>query len=203
MRLLFLSADAKHPDGLGNDTGQLGKHLMIKMFPHVDGYFPDIVFNRHTGPASQAVVLDDFVHDGFDAWGEGGFVGGSTLGAENQFLPIQIARETLPPDVPRWGSRYKEHLREWQHFGVVRYPTGSALLRDQLRRHRPAPPRQERTRSAGRSASPTTARERAAAGRLLRAKGDEILRTMGATKTWRGSGLHRRRQQPRPGRHAA
>ena len=121
MRLLFLSADNKHPDGLGNNSGQLGKHLMIKQFPHVDGYFPDIVFNRHVGPASQAVVLDDYVQEGFDSWGEGGFLGGSTLGAENQFLPIQIARETLPPDIPSWGSAYKEHLLKWQHLGVVRY----------------------------------------------------------------------------------
>ena len=48
------------------------------------------------------------------------FLGGSTLGAESQFLPIQISRETLPPDVPRWGQAYKDHLRQWQHWGVVR-----------------------------------------------------------------------------------
>jgi gluconate 2-dehydrogenase alpha chain len=121
VRLLFLSADEKHPGGLGNNSGQLGKHLMIKQFPHVDGYFPDTIFNRHVGPASQAIVLDDFVNEGFDSWNEGGFIGGSTLGAENQFLPIQIARETLPPEVPCWGSEYKAHLQKWQHLGVVRY----------------------------------------------------------------------------------
>ena len=102
VRLLFLSGDDRHPDGLGNATGQLGKHFMSKMFPHVDGYFPETVFNRHTGPAAQAVVLDDFLDDSFDC-GAHGFLGGATLGAENQFLPIQISRETLPPDVPSWG----------------------------------------------------------------------------------------------------
>jgi gluconate 2-dehydrogenase alpha chain len=121
IRLLFLSADDKHPAGLGNSSGQLGKHLMIKQFPHVDGYFPDVVFNRQVGPASQAIVLDDYVAEDFDAWGRGRFIGGATLGAENQFLPIQISRETLPPEVPCWGSAYKAHLREWQHLGVVRY----------------------------------------------------------------------------------
>jgi gluconate 2-dehydrogenase alpha chain len=54
VRLLFLSADAKHPDGLGNNAGQLGKHFMTKMFAHVDGSFPDTVFNRHSGPAARS-----------------------------------------------------------------------------------------------------------------------------------------------------
>ena len=86
------------------DLGQLGKHFMSKMFPHVDGYVPDTVFNRHAGPAAQAVVIDDFLDASFDC-GAHGFLGGATLGAENQFLPIQISRETLPPDVERWGKR--------------------------------------------------------------------------------------------------
>jgi gluconate 2-dehydrogenase alpha chain len=41
VRLLFLSADGRHSGGLGNATGQLGKHLMVKNFAHVDGRFPD------------------------------------------------------------------------------------------------------------------------------------------------------------------
>jgi len=118
-RLLFLSGDERRPDGLGNQTGQLGKHLMVKMFSHVDGVFPDMVFNRHTGPAAQAIVLDDYVSESFDSFSHG-FIGGATLGAENQFLPIQISRETLPPGVPRWGARYKAQVRDWQHWGVVR-----------------------------------------------------------------------------------
>ncbi|MEA2585972.1 MAG: gluconate 2-dehydrogenase alpha chain, partial [Thermomicrobiales bacterium] len=123
VRLLFLSGDDRHPDGLGNSTGQLGKHVMIKQFAHVDGHFPHVIFNRHTGPASQAMILDDYVAESFDPVAEGGFIGGATLGAENQFLPIQISRETLPPGVPSWGSAYKAHLREWQHWGVVRIQT--------------------------------------------------------------------------------
>ncbi|HEU5430846.1 MAG TPA: GMC family oxidoreductase N-terminal domain-containing protein, partial [Thermomicrobiales bacterium] len=119
VRLMFLSGDDKHPAGLGNDTGQLGRHFMAKMFAHVDGIFPDIVFNRHTGPAAQGMVLDDFLTDEFDSYAHG-FLGGATLGGENQFLPIQISRKALPPDVPRWGAAYRDHIRQWQHFGVVR-----------------------------------------------------------------------------------
>ncbi|MBX3070373.1 MAG: gluconate 2-dehydrogenase subunit 3 family protein [Thermomicrobiales bacterium] len=120
IRLMLLSGDGKHPDGLGNNTGQLGRHYMTKQFAHVDGYFPDRIFNRHTGPASQAVVLDDYVAESFDSLAAGAFIGGGTLGAENQFLPLQIARESLPPDVPSWGLEYRRHLLEWQRLGVVR-----------------------------------------------------------------------------------
>jgi gluconate 2-dehydrogenase alpha chain len=123
VRLLFLSGDDRHPDGLGNSTGHLGKHLMIKQFAHVDGYFPNIIFNRHTGPASQAMLIDDYLAASFDPYGEGGFIGGATFGAENQFSPIQISRETLPPGVPGWGSAYKRQIKEWQHLGVVRIQT--------------------------------------------------------------------------------
>ena len=87
LRLLFLSGDSKHPDGLGNNRGQLGKHFMTKMFAHVDGFFPETIFNRHTGPAAQGLVLDDFFAPGFDSF-KLGFIGGATLGAEQQFLPI-------------------------------------------------------------------------------------------------------------------
>jgi len=90
------------------------------MFAHVGGYFPDVVFNRHTGPAAQGVVLDDFLEDGFDTWAAGEFLGGITLGAENQFLPLQIARESRPDHIPSWGADYREWIRGWQHFGVVR-----------------------------------------------------------------------------------
>jgi gluconate 2-dehydrogenase alpha chain len=119
LRLLFLSGDSSHPDGLGNNRQQLGRYFMTKMFAHVDGFFPEINFNRHTGPAAQGVVLDDFLGPDFDSI-QHGFVGGATLGAEQQFLPIQISREALPPNIRRWGKPYKDHIRKWQHFGVVR-----------------------------------------------------------------------------------
>ena len=133
VRLLFLSGDAKHPKGLGNNRDQLGKHYMTKMFAHVDGYFPNTIFNRHTGPAAQGMVIDDFFLKDFDSLRHG-FVGGATLGAEQQFLPIQISREALPPDLQRWGKPYKDHLLAWQNLGVVRIQPDTLVLRKQLHR---------------------------------------------------------------------
>jgi gluconate 2-dehydrogenase alpha chain len=185
VRLMFLSGDDRHADGLGNNGGHLGKHFMTKMFPHVDGYFPDVVFNRHTGPASQAVVLDDFLDESFDC-GAHGFLGGATLGAENQFLPIQICRETLPPDVPRWGKGYKDHLRQWQHWAVVRMQPEALPYEDNFLGLDP----QHRDRSGVglpvlRVTYDLHDNERRLA-EFMAGKCEEILGAMGAAATWRG-----------------
>jgi gluconate 2-dehydrogenase alpha chain len=185
VRLLLLSADTKHADGLGNNADQLGRHYMTKMFAHVDGFFPEMIFNRHTGPAAQGIVLDDFVSDEFDSMVQG-FIGGATLGAENQFLPIQISREALPNDLQRWGKPYKDHLRQWQHFGVVRIQPDALPYAV----HRIDVDPQHRDRSGlGMPVVRITYDLRENERRLsnwMEAKSEQILRAMGATKTWRG-----------------
>src|SRR5919112_2102544 len=119
VRLLLLSGDQRHPRGLGNNVGQVGKHFMTKMWADVYGYFPDVVFNKHTGPAAQMWGLDDFIAEDFDSAAHG-FIGGAGPHNNNHQLPIQISREGLPPDVPSWGRRYKDHLRRWQHICAIR-----------------------------------------------------------------------------------
>jgi gluconate 2-dehydrogenase alpha chain len=186
VRLLLLSGDERHPNGLGNNTGQVGKHFMTKMFAHVDGYFPDLVFNRHAAPASQTEVLDDFLADDFDSYGEGGFVGGATLGIENGLMPIQISRQSLPPDVPRWGRGYKDHLREWQHWCTIRLqPDTLSYQRNFL----DLDPRYRDKSGLGLPLIRITYDLRENEQRLaehLEGKAEEILREMGTTKTWRG-----------------
>src|SRR5437870_989319 len=183
IRLMLLSGDERHPRGLGNNSGHVGKYFTTKMFAHVDGLFPDTIFNRHTGPAAQGVVLDDFLSADFDSVAHG-FVGGATLGAENQFLPIQISRETLPADVPTWGKGYRDHLRSWQHFGVVRiqpdalpYVTSTVDL-DPHHRDAHGLPRVRVTYDLHDN--------ELRLAKWMEARAEEILRAMGATKTWRG-----------------
>jgi gluconate 2-dehydrogenase alpha chain len=119
VRLLLLSGDNQHPQGLGNNTGQVGKHLMTKMWADVSGFVPDKIFNAHTGPAAQMWSLDDYIAADFDSLAYG-FIGGATPNIENQRLPIQISRESVPPGMRRWGQPYKDHLRGWQHICAVR-----------------------------------------------------------------------------------
>ncbi|MEM7034531.1 MAG: GMC family oxidoreductase [Chloroflexota bacterium] len=185
IRLMLLSGDNKHPDGLGNNRGQVGKHFMTKMFAHVDGYFPNTVFNRHTGPAAQGIILDDYLADDFNSH-QHGFIGGATLGAENQFLPLQISREALPDDVPKWGQGYKEHLRQWQHFGVVRIQPDTLSYRSN---YLDLDPRYRDRSGLGLPVIRITYDMRDNEQRIaewMETKSEAILREMGATKTWRG-----------------
>src|SRR5829696_4842736 len=183
VRLMLLSGDERHPDGLGNDARQVGRHFMTKMFAHVDGFFPDVVFNRHTGPAAQTMVLDDFLSEDLD-YASNEFVGGATLGVENQLLPIQITRQDLPPDVPAWGKGYKDHIREWQHFCTVRIQPDTLSYENNFLDLDP--------RYRDRSGMPLVRitydlrenEQRLAA--WMEDRSEEILREMGATKTWRG-----------------
>ena len=186
IRLMFLSTGAKHPTGIGNQRGQLGRYFTTKMFAHVDGFVPGVIFNRHTGPAAQGVVLDDFLSTEFDCVKEG-FIGGATLGAEQQFLPIQISREALPPDVNAWGSSYRNHLKQWQQFGVVRIQPDALPY---LTNHLDLDPVHRDKSGLGlpvlRITYDLQANERKLADWMER-KSEEILRVMGATKTWRGA----------------
>ena len=188
VRLMLLSDDGRHPNGLGNNTGQVGKHFMTKMWDDVYGFFPDTVFNAHTGPAAQMWGLDDFVAEGFDSVAHG-FVGGFTPNIENQLLPIQISREGLPPDVPNWGKGYKDHLREWQHICAIRLqPESLSYHTDFL----DLDPRHRDRSGLGLPLIRITCGMRENERReaeWAEAKTEEILRAMGASKTWRGPRL--------------
>jgi gluconate 2-dehydrogenase alpha chain len=185
VRLLLLSGDAKHPDGLGNNTGQVGKHIMNKLWNDVSGYCPDSIFNAHTGPAAQMWSLDDFISVDFDSAAHG-FVGGATPNIENQRLPIQISREALPPDVPRWGQGYKDHLRQWQHIAAVRLqPDGLSYHANYLdldQRHRDRSGLGLPLIRITYDMQPNEHR----ISEFMETRAEEILRAMGATKTWRG-----------------
>ena len=185
VRLLLLSGDSQHPNGLGNNAGQVGKHLMVKTWSDVSGLCPEIVFNAHTGPSAQMSGLDDFIAADFDSVAHG-FIGGATPNVENQRLPIQISREALPPDLPSWGKRYKDHLREWQHICAVR------LQPDALPYHAnylDLDPRHRDRSGLGMPVLRITYDMQPNEHRMadfMETKAEEILHEIGASKTWRG-----------------
>jgi len=184
-RLMWLSANGKHPEGLGNSTGQLGKHFMAKMFSDINGFFPSTIFNRHTGPAAQSMIVDDFVAETFDS-GSHGFVGGATLSAENSGLPLATARTTVPPEMRRWGSGFKEFLREWQHLGSIRIQPDALPYQEN---YFDLDPRHRDRSGLGLPVVRLTYDLRPNEDRLaawMEEKSEEILTAMGAEMTWCG-----------------
>jgi len=119
VRLLLLSTSRCFPDGLSNNHGQVGKYFMTRQFPEVAGLFPDFPMDKFMGPVAQAVAIDDFNGDNFDHTGLG-FLRGGTIGTENQIQPI-LASSQLPPDVPAWGRRYRDFITAyWNHITYLR-----------------------------------------------------------------------------------
>jgi gluconate 2-dehydrogenase alpha chain len=129
--------------------------------------------------------LDDFVSEQFDPVAHG-FVGGATPNIENQRLPIQIAREARPDDVPGWGEAYKAHIRQWQHFTAVRIQPDAlpyhANYMDLDPRHRDRSGLGLPVVRVTYDQQPNERRQMA----FFAEKGAEIARAMGATKTWCG-----------------
>lgn len=185
VRLMLLSADERHPNGLGNNGDQLGRHTMSRMFCGVYGEVPGENYNLHTGATYQNMMFEDLESDGFNSL-EHGFIGGATLGSEQGGLPVGISRTPLPPDVPRWGLAYKTHLRRWQSYAFVRIQ--HAALPYETHRIELDPHRRD-TSGAGLPVLRITHRleeneERQHAFMVSRA--EEILTQMGATRTWAG-----------------
>lgn len=80
-RLLLLSANPSHPDGLANSSGQVGRNYMRHTTGVVYAQFSDQV-NMHRGEAMAGIVNDESRHDP-----SRGFVGGYYLELIAQGLP--------------------------------------------------------------------------------------------------------------------
>jgi gluconate 2-dehydrogenase alpha chain len=110
VRLLLLSTSKAHPNGLGNDHGQVGRDYMAHVTPFVFGRFPGRRLNLMTGVGSQATCVEDHNADNFDH-AEARFIGGGMLSALQELTPLGFARAPLPPSVPGWGSGWKAWVK--------------------------------------------------------------------------------------------
>lgn len=110
VRLLLLSTSDFYPNGLANNSGQVGLHYMSHAYVGSYGLFPGKQLNLWSGTTGQAVAMDDLNGDNFDHTGLG-FIRGAVLFASNGDLPIGKSRN-VAPGTPSWGSDYKRWIHE-------------------------------------------------------------------------------------------
>lgn len=103
-RLLLISANERHPHGLGNKHDQVGRHLQGHYYPAAVGLMPEPVYDGIGPGISTATVR--FNHDNPD------LIGGGMLADEFIDLPIFFWTRNLPPELPRWGAANKRFMRE-------------------------------------------------------------------------------------------
>ena len=110
-RLLLLSASPRHPAGLANSSGLVGRRLMLHPFGLVVGVYDDDL-EAWKGPAGQTIHSFQF----YDTDTDRGFV----RGAKWQVMPTQGPHRMISlldgkPFDTAWGSALQEHVR--RHIG--------------------------------------------------------------------------------------
>lgn len=105
-RLLLMSANARHPDGLANSSGFVGRNLMLNAHSAAFGVF-EHPLNEYKG-----VQVTRMIHDFYETDPERGFYGGGGIDSRPLFsaTPILHALEAMPPDVPGWGKAFKDEI---------------------------------------------------------------------------------------------
>lgn len=103
-RLLLNSRTPLEPDGLGNNSGQVGRNLQGHIYPGAIALYDEIVQDC-TGPGPR-IATNDYRHH------NEGIIGGGMLA--NEFVPMPMYTWNVLGRVgaiPRWGAASKEGMR--------------------------------------------------------------------------------------------
>ncbi len=111
VRLLLLSTSNFFKNGLGNNSGNLGKWYMAHSYGGAYGYFPGENFNLLSGTYSQSIAIDNYNGDNFDHTGLGFIRGAISNVSQGESTPIGRS-SMLPPGQAGWGASYKKFLKE-------------------------------------------------------------------------------------------
>jgi choline dehydrogenase-like flavoprotein len=105
-RLLMMSASARHPDGLANSSGYVGRNLMFNQHALAIGVY------EHPLNDYKGVQVSRIIHDFYEADEKRGFYGGGGIDARPLFsaTPILHALAGHDPNAPRWGKGFKETM---------------------------------------------------------------------------------------------
>ena len=106
-RLLMNSASARHPDGLGNSSGQLGRNYMRHVTTGVYAVMPGEV-NFHRGTRQSGLIMDEQYHQA-----DRGFAGGYFI--ETGATDLQ----SLAGAIPGWGEEAAGHIEKYSQMASV------------------------------------------------------------------------------------
>lgn len=106
-RLLLMSADARHPHGLANGNGQVGRNLMFDNWAYAMGLFP------HPMNEYKSIVTTRVSHDLYNIGKTLGCYGGAGMDVRFDFTPVSFALDGLPADIPAWGAARKKALAHY------------------------------------------------------------------------------------------
>jgi len=174
-RLLLLSRTAREPNGLGNNSDHVGRHMQGHYYPGALGLFDEEVDLGH-GPGP-SIATTDYNH------GNPGVIGGAMLADDFVFTPMMFWQAQWPADAPRWGPGAKDWMRRnFHHVTQARGPVQEIPTADahvELDRY----VRDSRGRPVVRM-SGTTHIETVRTARYIKHKAEEWLLAAGAKQIW-------------------
>jgi choline dehydrogenase-like flavoprotein len=103
-RLLLLSRTTGHPNGLGNNSDQVGRHLQGHYYHGAHGIFDQVTYDG-LGPGP-SIASCDFNH------GNPGIIGGGMIANEFVKMPILFNKWSWPAGMRRWGIEAKRFMRD-------------------------------------------------------------------------------------------
>ncbi|MCI0738062.1 MAG: GMC family oxidoreductase [Gemmataceae bacterium] len=106
-RLLLLSGTSKHPGGLANSSGLVGRRLMMHPFGTVVGLFDEDLDSTH-GLWGQHLHCLEF----YETDTSRGFVRGAKWGLQPTGGPLSMTRGYPWGDNPIWGEHFHQQLRK-------------------------------------------------------------------------------------------
>jgi gluconate 2-dehydrogenase alpha chain len=111
VRLLLLSKSKAFPNGLSNNSGQVGRHY----FSHHTGATVAALFpfdlNTWYGLPAQGIAVDNWADDNFDH-STVDFIGGGNLWVYSDRRPIGAASMSTFGKAPKWGAGWKSFIRQ-------------------------------------------------------------------------------------------
>jgi choline dehydrogenase-like flavoprotein len=100
-RLMLLSKGERHPRGLANSSGLVGRNLMFHPCSAITGFFDDGIDPTHHGPLGNILLSQEF----YETDASRGFVRGYTFQMNRSTGPARTAMGfTIPPVA--WGERH-------------------------------------------------------------------------------------------------
>lgn len=129
-RLLLMSESSRHPDGLANSSGFVGRNLMHNAHGLAQGVF------EHPLNDYKGVQVTRIIHDFYENDEKRGFYGGGGIDARPLFsaTPIWHSFRGMPDDVPTWGAAWKDEIAHnfTRQMSVVGGTTSLALDRNNI-----------------------------------------------------------------------
>ncbi len=123
-RLLFLSETSRHPDGLANSSGFVGRNLMFNYNPQTWARFSEPL-NEYKSVVATRVVMDFYESDP-----RRGFYGGGGIDARATIGPLFWAAIDNPmPGTASWGPDLKRQLAMY-NYTMAATGHGTSLPRE-------------------------------------------------------------------------